>query len=106
MNHVPRPVNPLQITRRQGQQLRRIVRRTTSSPRLVRRAWMILHRAQGFSQSYTAHKTGVRRSVVGQWEKRFKEGGLAGLADAKGRGRTSRVPAGVKAQILARAVQP
>jgi hypothetical protein len=53
----------------------------------LRRARIVLLRAQGKSQEETAQEVRVNRPVVAKWEKRFRQHGLAGLADAKGRGR-------------------
>ena len=71
-----------------------------------RRAWIILSRADGLSQVETSRKLGISRPVVIQWEQRFREAGLAGLADAKGRGRKERIDPRVREKIIVGATQP
>src|SRR5712664_2620552 len=82
-----RPVRPLMISVEQQAELRRLVSRPTATQREVRRARIILDRARGLSQEETANSVGVNRPVVVLWERRFRAMGLAGLSDAKGRGR-------------------
>jgi transposase len=101
-----RPVRALPITAAQRAALRRLVRRATAPQREVRRAQIILHRADGLSQAETARRVGVNRPVVVVWEQRFREAGLAGLAEAKGRGRKPSVALETKAAIVSRATQP
>jgi len=101
-----RPIRSLAITVAQREALRCLVQRPTATQRAVRRAQIILHRAAGLSQAETARRVGVNRPVVALWEQRFREGGLCGLADAKGRGRKPSVALATKAAIVARATQP
>jgi transcriptional regulator with XRE-family HTH domain len=96
----------LPITAAQRAALRRLVRQPTAPQREVRRALIILHRADGLSQAETARRVGVNRPVVVVWEQRFREAGLAGLAEAKGRGRKPSVALETKAAIVSRATQP
>lgn len=81
-----RPIRTLSISADQRRALHAIVNRPSAPHRDNRRAWIILNRADGLSQSETARKVGVRQSVVVQWEQRFRKSGIAGLSDAKGRG--------------------
>jgi len=103
---MPRPVRALAITAAQREALQRLVQRPTAIQRAVRRAQIILHRADGLSQTETARRVGVNRPVVVLWERRFGEAGLAGLSDAKGRGRKPSVALATKAAIVSRATQP
>jgi transcriptional regulator with XRE-family HTH domain/transposase len=100
------PVRALAITAAQRAGLQRLVQRPTAPQRAVRRAQIILHRAAGLSQAETARRVGVNRPVVVLWERRFGAAGLAGLADAKGRGRKPSVALETKAAIVSRATQP
>jgi len=84
---VSRPIRTLAVTEEQRQALGRLVNRPTASRREHCRAWIILNRATGLSQTDTAGRVGVRRQIVSQWESRFRQKGLAGLAEAPGRGR-------------------
>ena len=101
-----RPVRGLAITAAQREALQRLAQRPTATQRAVRRAQIILHRAAGLSQAETARRVGVNRPVVALWERRFREAGLAGLADAQGRGRKPSVALATKAAIVRRATQP
>jgi transposase len=96
----------LPITAEQRGALQRLVERPTATQREVRRAQIILDRAAGLSQTDTARRVRVNRSVVVRWERRFGDAGLGGLADAKGRGRKPSVALETKAAIVSRATQP
>jgi len=82
------------------------VNRPTAEQREVRRAWIILNRAAGLSQEQTAERVGVNRPVVGLWEARFRKHSLAGLMDAKGRGRKPSISADKRARIITGATRP
>lgn len=101
-----RPIKLLSITDEQRKELRRLVNRPTASQREVRRAWIILNRGDGLSQKAVAQRLEVNRPVVAKWEKRFLAQGLAGLLDAKGRGRKPVLPADKKALVITAATQP
>ena len=101
-----RPVRALAISAAQRGALQRLVQRPTAPQRAVRRAQIILHRAAGLSQAETARRVGVNRPVVVLWERRFGAAGLAGLTDARGRGRKPSVALETKAAIVSRATQP
>jgi DNA-binding XRE family transcriptional regulator/transposase len=101
-----RPTEPLSITAEQRRELRATINRPTASYRENRRSWIILNRADGLSQVETANKVGVSRPVVIKWERRFAQAGLAGLAEAKGRGRKPWLDSKVREKILVRATQP
>jgi transposase len=100
------PVTKLEMSEQQRQELTRIARAPTSTQREVRRARIVLLRAQGQSQEATAREVGVNRSVVAQWEERFGKDGLAGLKDAKGRGRKASIAPQTLERVLTQAVQP
>jgi transposase len=101
-----RPIRALPITEAQRNALRALAGRPTSTQREAWRAEIILHRAEGRSQQETARRVGVNRPVVVLWEKRFTQAGLAGLADAKGRGRKPTIALATQSEILSRATQP
>jgi transposase/transcriptional regulator with XRE-family HTH domain len=96
----------LAITPEQRGALRRLVQQPTAPQRAVRRAQIILHRADGLSQAEAARRVGVNRPVVVTWEQRFGAAGLAGLAEAQGRGRKPSVALATKAAIVSRATPP
>jgi len=101
-----RPICALPITEAQRAELRALVRRPTARRREAWRAEIILHRADGLSQVETAQRVGVNRPVVALWEKRFRRVGLAGLAEAKGRGRKPSIAPAIQGEIVSRATRP
>ena len=101
-----RPIRVLAVSSEQRRALRQAVNRPSAAYRDNRRAWIILNRAEGLSQAETARKVGVSRVVVSHWEARFQTAGLAGLADAQGRGRKTSIPAAVREQIVVQATRP
>jgi len=78
-----RPIQLPLITPEQRRELRRLVNRSKASVRDVRRAWIILNRADGLSQRQAAQRGNVNRCVIALWEKRFRQQGLAGLVDVQ-----------------------
>lgn len=105
-SRMARPIRPLTITTEQRKELRGIINRPTAVFRQNRRAWIILNRAQGLSQSDTAARVGVSRPVVIHWEQRFRQTGLAGLSEAKGRGRKPWLDPKLREKILVQATRP
>ena len=101
-----RPIRALEITAEQRKALRELVNRPSAPHRDNRRAWIILNRADGLSQKDTARKVGVNRPVVVHWEQRFRKQGMAGLADAKGRGRKPKIAVEVREKVIVKATQP
>jgi transposase len=101
-----RPIVPLDLSPDQQQSLHELVRRSTTPQRTALRARIVLDCAQGLSQETVARQQGVRRRIVGKWCKRFRRHGLAGLEDAKGRGRKSSLPEDQQAKALTLATQP
>jgi transposase len=101
-----RAANRLDVANDQLAELRKLVRRPTATQREIRRARIILERATGASQQEVAERVGVQRLVVAHWEKRFREEGLAGLTDAKGRGRKASIPDEKRKQVIVDATRP
>src|SRR5438876_2897952 len=101
-----RPIRTLSISAEQRRALHAIVNRPSAPHRDNRRAWIILNRADGLSQTETARMVGVRQSVVVQWEQRFEKSGIAGLSDAKGRGRKPRIAPQIREKIIVGATRP
>jgi transposase len=101
-----RTTRPLVVSAEQQAELRRLLNRETATQREIRRARIILDRASGLSQEETATRVGVNRPVVALWERRFRTEGLAGLADARGRGRKPSIAADKREQVIVGATQP
>lgn len=101
-----RPIRPLSIAAEQRRELQSVVRRPTAAQREHQRAWIVLYRSDGLSQAQTASRLGISRAAVIKWEQRFRAAGVAGLADAAGRGRKPRIDATVRERIIVGATQP
>jgi len=101
-----RPIRGLDVDSDQRKELELLVRAATTPQRTVQRARIILACADGLSQAQAALKVGVRRRIVTKWCGRFRKLGLAGLADAGGRGRKASLSAASREMILTQATQP
>jgi hypothetical protein len=77
----------IQLTDEEQRELEAILRRTTVSAGLVRRAWIILLLAKGLSMTATARQVEDQRRVVLKWGRRFEQQRLSGLFDAPRPGR-------------------
>jgi len=86
--------------------LQQVVGRKTSEQRSVLRARIVLLSAEGETDLDIAGQLGVNRHTVRLWRQRFRDQGLAGLADAPGRGRKPYLDPAAKQAILSGAVQP
>lgn len=64
---------PIQLSNRQETLLQQIVRRTTNSYRLVRRAKLILGAASGESNSSISRRLELDREQVALWRERWRE---------------------------------
>ena len=101
-----RPVRGLELAAEQRNELEALVRAATTPQRSVQRARIVLACAEGLSQAAAATRVGVRRRIVTKWCGRFRQFGLAGLADAGGRGRKPSLAADQRAIILTQATRP
>lgn len=86
--------------------LRQVVDRKTSEQRSVLRARIVLLSAEGKPDLDVAEQLGVNRHTVRLWRQRFRDQGLAGLADAPGRGRKPYLNPSIQQAIVSGAVQP
>jgi len=94
------------MTEPQRDELNRMLAAATTPQRMVRRARIVLLRAEGQSQVATAVCVGVNRPVVIHWERRFAALGLAGLEEAPGRGRKPSIPDAKKERLITQATRP
>ena len=95
------PLNPVQL-----RELQIMIKRPKAPQREVRRARIILARAEGRSQQQTADLVGVNRPVVAKWESRFLKSGIPGLAEAPRSGRKPTIAAQTRAEIITQATAP
>jgi transposase len=101
-----RPIRILSLDSTQHRDLKTMINRPKASQREVRRARIILARAEGCSQQQTAELVGVNRPVVAKWDRRFREQGLAGLAEARRSGRKPAIAAQIRSAIITEATTP
>lgn len=100
-----RPIERLEVDAVQRQELERIVRSPSSSQRSAQRARAVLAKARGLTDAEVARETGMGRRIAGKWCRRFARYGVAGLIDAKGRGRRTRITEAVKERVIMDAVK-
>jgi transposase len=100
------PIRVLSLDPVQQRELQTMIKRPKAPQREVRRARIILGRAEGLSQQQTADLVGVNRPVVAKWEARFLENGIPGLAEARRSGRKPAIAARTRAAIITEATSP
>jgi transposase len=81
--------------------LEAIIRRSSSSQRLMFRALVVLTVADGSSISAAARTLGCSRQTVRKWVRRMSAGGIAGLNDAQRSGRPRRISASERHSVIA-----
>jgi transposase len=96
----------LAVSESEAETLRQITRAGTSEQRMVMRATIILRAAEGAANNAVAGELGVSIPTVLLWRRRFKERGLAGLADAPHPGRPRTYGREVRERILAETLTP
>lgn len=101
-----RPIRVLSLDPVQLRELQAMIKRPKASQREVRRARIILYRAEGHSQQQTADLVGVNRPVVVKWESRFMKSGLPGLAEARRSGRKPSIAVQTRSEIITQATSP
>ena len=75
------------VTAQQRDELDSLLRRTTVAAGLAKRARAILLLADGVSVSATGRTVQLQRRHLYKWIERFRQHGVAGLADGKRTGR-------------------
>jgi transposase len=101
-----RPVRAISLDSNQKKELEAVVQRPKASQREVRRARIILARADGLSHQQTADLVKVNRQVVVHWEKRFLKNGIAGLSETQRPGRKPSIDPKIRSEIITEATIP
>ena len=83
-----RPVKAVVLTEEERAQLVSLANSRSLPHGLVRRAQIVLACAEGESNSSIAGRMRVNKATVAHWRKRYLMGGIEGLHDELGRGRT------------------
>jgi len=86
--------------------LRGMLRATTISAGLARRARVILALADGQSYAEIVAAHGVTDRYIARWKRRVNEAGVAALADLPRSGRGDRLDPRIEAKILAKTQEP
>jgi transposase len=95
------PAPPLAVSESEAEALRAMTRAGTTEQRTAMRARIVLRAAEGAAHVQIADELGVSVPTVLLWRRRFKERGLAGLADAPHPGRPRVYGREVRERILA-----
>lgn len=101
-----RPVESVEVTEDELEELLRRVASATVSRRDHLRAEIVLRRVEGVREADVAAELGIGIACVSKWSKRFSEEGLAGLKDRSGRGRKPRLPAEAVEKVVTKVTQP
>src|SRR3990172_4629906 len=100
------PAPPLAVSESEAKALRAMTRAGTTEQRTAMRARIILRAADGAAHIEIAAELGVSIPTVLLWRRRFKERGLAGLADAPHSGRPRTYGRDLRERILATTLTP
>lgn len=97
---------PLAVSESEAETLRAMARAGTAEQRSALRARIILRAAEGIANVAIADELGVSVPTVGLWRTRFKERGLAGLADGPRSGRPATYGREIRERVLATTLTP
>jgi len=100
------PAPPLAVSESEAEALRAMTRAGTTEQRTALRARIILQAAEGIANVAIANGLGVSVPTVGLWRTRFKERGLAGLADGPRTGRPAIYGREIRERVLATTLTP
>jgi transposase len=100
------PAPRLAVSESEAEALRAMTRAGTTEQRTAMRARIILRAAEGAAHVQVADEIGVSVPTVLLWRRRFKEQGVAGLADAPHPGRPRTHGREVRERILAATLTP
>ena len=81
-------------------ELERMSRSRSGEVRMAERARMVLACIRGKRNDEVASEMGVRANTVGQWRRRFAEGGIAGLRDEPRSGKPAKYGVELRNRIL------
>jgi len=95
------PAPPLPVSESEADALRAMARAGATEQRAAMRARIVLRASEGAAHVQIADELGVSVPTVLLWRRRFKEQGLAGLADAPHPGRPQMHGREVRERILA-----
>ena len=100
------PAPPLAVKESDLEVLRALVRARTTEQRLVQRARIVLHAAQGTPNRTIAAAVGVAPMTVLLWRTKYARDGLAGLADEPRPGRPPTYSREDRDRVIALTLEP
>ncbi len=100
------PAPPLSVSESDLEVLRALVRARTTEQRLVQRARIVLHAAQGTPNRTIATEVGVAPMTVLLWRSKYAQDGLAGLADEPRPGRPPTYSREDRDRVIALTLEP
>src|SRR5665811_1309774 len=100
------PAPPLAVSESEADTLRAMARAGTTEQRTALRAKIILRAAEGIGNVAIADELGISVPTVGLWRTRFRERGLAGLADGPRSGRPAIYGREIRERVLATTLTP
>jgi len=96
-----RIATPISLDESERQRLERLKRSRCASVRLVERATIVLHAADGLENQEIAQCMGISRYKASRWRQRYADGGLAGIEkDAPRPGRHRRIDDQQRAAVV------
>jgi transposase len=100
------PAPPLAVSESEAEALRAMTRAGTTEQRTALRARIILRAAEGVANVAIADELGISVPTVGLWRTRFRERGLAGLADGPRTGRPATYGREIRERVLTTTLSP
>ena len=100
------PAPPLAVSETEAEALRALSRAGTTEQRTALRARIILRAADGVANVAIATELGISVPTVGLWRTRFKQHGLAGLADGPRIGRPATYGREIRERVLTTTLTP
>jgi transposase len=100
------PAPPLAVSESEAEALRAMTRAGTTEQRTALRARIILRAAEGVANVAIADELGISVPTVGLWRTRFRERGLAGLADGPRTGRPATYGREIRERVLVATLTP
>jgi transposase len=100
------PAPPLAVSESEAEALRAMTRAGTTEQRTALRAKVILRAAEGIANVAIAAELGISVPTVGLWRTKFKERGLAGLADSPRSGRPATYGREIRERVLVTTLTP
>jgi putative transposase len=100
---MPALVKQIEIGAEDRAELERIVRSSTAEVRMVERAQIVLHSAEGVSAARIGRLLGCSTNTAQKWRSRYEQEGIAGLGDLPRSGKPLVYSQADRARLIAKA---